>query len=102
MEEDNQSQVQKEALEESLNRGQAFEETIRTKGWEFIKTYYQNKVQTFATSLLIDEKRPISEFEMERQELIGIRKLLGFVESDIQTLRNKIENDKKARTVAKK
>jgi hypothetical protein len=101
MEEDNQSKAQKEALEGSLSRGQAFEELTRTKGWEYIKSWYQAKVQYFATSLLIESK-PIAEFEAERRELMGIRNLLGFIENDIKTLRDKIENDKKAKSVTSK
>ena len=92
-----QSQAQQEALEESLSRGQAFEETVRTKGWEYIKKYYQAKIQNFASSLLVEDTSPIAEFEDERRELIGLRKLLGMVENDIKILNDKIENDKKAR-----
>jgi hypothetical protein len=94
--------MQKEALEESLSRGQAFEELIRTKGWEYIKAYYQAKIQNFATSLLIKGDKKIEEFEGERQELIGLRKIFGFVDNDLKTLKDKIENDKKTGTVTKK
>jgi hypothetical protein len=100
--EDNQSQAQQEALAESLSRGEAFEETVRTKGWEYIKSYFQTKFQLFATSLLIEDKKGIEEFEKERRELIGIRKLFGLVDGDIKTLEDKLENDKKTRPVTKK
>jgi len=96
-----QSQAQQEALEETLSRGQAFEETVRTKGWEYIRKYYQSRIQQFATSLLIEGEKPIAEFEDERRELIGLRKLLGMVENDMQVLHDKIENDKKVRRPTK-
>ena len=89
-------------MEASLERGQAFEELIKTKGWESIKAWYQAKIQQFASSLLINEKKDILEFERERRELMGLRKLLGFVENDIKTLHDKIENDKKAKRPAEK
>lgn len=89
-------------MEESLSRGQAFEELIRTKGWEYIKKYYQTKIQFFASSLLVEDSKPIAEFEDERRELIGLRKLLGMVENDIEILRKKAENDDKAKRSTKK
>jgi hypothetical protein len=86
---------QQEALEESLLRGASFEELIRTKGWEYVKAWYQKKIQLLASSLLLEDKKSIEEFEAERRELIGIRKLLGIIENDIQTLR-KHEEDKRS------
>jgi hypothetical protein len=94
-----QSKALKQALEDSLSRGQAFEETIRTKGWELIQKYYQAKIQQFASSLLIEGSKPISDFESERRELIGLRKLLGMVDNDIKTLHD--EHDKKVRGTPK-
>jgi hypothetical protein len=99
---DNQtSQAQQEALEESLAQGQAFEELIRTTGWEYIKKYYQTKIQQFATSLLIEGNKSIVEFENARRELIGIRNLMGMVESALQILHDQIEHDKKAKRPTK-
>lgn len=86
-------------MEDSLSRGQAFEETIRTKGWEYIRKYYQAKVQQFASALLIEGDKGIAEFEAERRELIGLRKLLGMVENDIEILHKQNE---KARRPTKK
>lgn len=89
-------------MKDSLLRGEAFEELIRTKGWEYVKSYYQAKVQQFATSLLIEEKKAIGEFEYERRELIGLRKLIGLIENDIKILRDSVENAKKAKRSTKK
>jgi hypothetical protein len=60
---------------------------IRTKGWEYVKTWYQTKVQKLATDLLLNEKEEIAKFEPDRRELIGLRKLLGMIENDLQILR---------------
>jgi len=93
------SEEQKQALSESLTRGSAFEEMVRSQGWGFIKAYYQAKIQRFATSLLLEENKPISDFEAERRELIGLRKLIGLIDNDIKAL----ENDRqKNKPVAKK
>ena len=102
MKDKTQSEEQKQALEDSLARGESFEELIRTKGWEYVKAYYQAKVQQFATSLLIEEKKSISEFENERRELIGLRKLIGLIENDIKILRDSIEDANKAKGSTKK
>jgi len=61
-------------------------------------------VQHFASAILIQDAKAISEFENERRELIGIRKMLGLIENDIETLRKSVEkenNEKKARGTAK-
>jgi len=87
-----------------LERGEAFEELIRTRGWGFIKAWYQNKVQAFATALLLKDKESIATFEDDRRELIGLRKIMGMIDNDIQVLHDKIEKDKneEAQRLAKK
>lgn len=70
-----------------MDRGQAFEELIRTKGWGYVKAWYQAKIQKFATSILIGDNKPIQEFEDERRELMGLRKLLGMIENDMDVAR---------------
>jgi len=77
-----------------LERGEAFEELIRTRGWAFIKSWYQNKIQRFGTLLLLSDKEKIETFEEERRELIGLRKIMGMIDNDIQVLHDKIEKDK--------
>jgi hypothetical protein len=90
----NQAEIQQKELEETLSRGQAFEELIRTKGWEYVKAWYQNKVQYLASALLLEDERPTIEFESVRRELIGVRKLLGFIENDIKALHDDIDAQK--------
>lgn len=79
------SEAQKAYQDEQLKRGAAFEELIRTKGWEYVKAFYQNKMQALANNLMLSAD-PITKFEGERQELVGIRKLLAFIDSDIKAL----------------
>ena len=77
-----------------MDRGQSFELLIRTKGWKYIKDFYQAKIQQFATSLLTSENKKIEEFESDRRELIGLRKLLGMIENDIEIARKQNEKSK--------
>lgn len=80
-----------QARNETLGQAVAFEELIRVKGWEYVKAYYQTRVQSFATRLLVSDS-DIAEFEAERQQLIGIKKLLGFIDGAIQLLEHERKN----------
>lgn len=80
-----------------MERGEAFEELIRTRGWGYIKAWYQNRIQQLASALLLDDKKDISTFENDRRELIGLRKIIGMIDNDIQVLHEKIEKDKYAK-----
>lgn len=73
-------------MAQSLQRGEAFEVLIKEKGWEYIKSYFQSKIQAFANSLLVEDNKQISDFENERREIIGLKKLLGFIDNDIKIL----------------
>jgi hypothetical protein len=88
------SEDQQKAFQETLDKGSAFEELIRTRGWGFIKGWYQAKIQMFATNLLLKEKNPISDFEEERRELIGLRHLMGMIENDIEVARKEYAKPK--------
>jgi len=77
---------------DSLVRGEAFRSLIRSEGWKFIKAYFENKVQAMATALLVEDK-PIAEYEGLRHELIGLRKLIGFIDNDIKTLEDEAKKD---------
>lgn len=92
------SDAQQQYLNETLERAGSFEELIRVKGWEHVLTYYQNKVQQLTTSMLTSEK-PLSEFEAERREIMGIRNLINHINSDLKVLED--ERAKRADISAK-
>jgi hypothetical protein len=79
------TQAQKEALKETLERAGAFEEMATTKGWQYVVAYYQNQIALFMNEIMGSDK-PIEEFEEKRHELMGLKKLLGQIDSAIQTL----------------
>jgi len=89
------SKEAKQSLNESKARGEVFQLMIRSKGWEFVKAFYTNRVQSFASGLLMQDKKPIADFEDERRELIGIRKLLGYIDNDIKNLEGETKNEEK-------
>lgn len=74
-----------QARRETLEQAVAFEELVRTKGWDFVKAYYQTKVQGLATMILTSDK-PMEEFESERQQVIGLRNLIGFIDDALNFL----------------
>lgn len=96
-----QQEEQRLALEESLKRAVAFESMIKSEGWEYVKRWYQNKIQHFASALLIQDKKEFSEFESERRELIGIRKLMGIIDNDLKTLHDQEKMNEKDTKSAK-
>ena len=83
------SKEAKQSLNESKARGEAFDMMIRSKGWEYVQAYYQNRIQSLANGLLMQADKPIADFENERRELIGLRKLLGTIDNDIENLKKK-------------
>lgn len=88
------TQAQQEALKETLERGGAFEEMATTKGWQYVVAYYQNQIALFITEIMGSDK-PIEEFEEKRHELMGLKKLLGQIDSAIQTLNTNREQEAK-------
>lgn len=79
------TQAQQEALKETLERAGAFEEMATTKGWQYVMAYYQNQIALFMNEIMGSDK-PIGTFEEKRHELMGLKKLLGQIDSAIQTL----------------
>ncbi len=81
------SESQQQSLNEACGRGVAFEEMIRTKGWEWVLAFYQAQIQSLANDLILSND-DISTFEGRRNEIKGLRKLIENINSDIQTLTN--------------
>lgn len=67
---------------------------MKSRGWEWVKKYFQARVQGLANGLLLEDKKPITDFDNERRELIGLRKLIGSIDSDIKTVENDRQKNK--------
>lgn len=95
MENNNQQQERDRSLNETLERAGAFEELIRTKGFEWLQAYYQTRIQAFTSNVLLSDQT-IAEFENERQRLIGMGELFNAVKNDLDELdRYRKEQDEK-------
>ena len=87
---DTESEVEKrrkEALDEALERGTAFNELTHHRGWALVSTYIQNRIQTFATRAIKDGFKSMEEYQLERGEVNGLRKLLAEVNSSVELLK---------------
>jgi hypothetical protein len=80
-------------LQQVLERAVAFEEIQNSKGFQLIKSYYENKIQALTNGLLLSDK-PIGEFETERTKLRGIQELFAHITNDIETLYNERQKEK--------
>lgn len=78
-----------------LERAGAFEQIVKSTGWKYLKVYFENQIQTFVTDILSDNKNKIEDYESSRQQLIGIKKLMGEVTSHLESL-NRFREDEKA------
>jgi hypothetical protein len=84
---DNQlSEDQKRYLDDTLKRGDAFEQMLNSKGWEYVKSYYQGRVVELTNILVTRPDISTEKLEPARFELIGLQKLLAYIEGDIKTL----------------
>lgn len=90
----NLSPEQEQAKLEQLKRATAFEEMIRSNGWKLVQGYYQNRVIALTNGILTASDRAITDFEAERRELVGIKKLFSHIDSDIQALENDRQTDR--------
>lgn len=80
---------------EMLERAGAFEQMVKSTGWKHLQIYFENQIQTFVTDILNENKNKIEEYESSRQQLIGIKKLIGEVTSHLESL-NRFREDEKA------
>lgn len=81
----NQPQLE-EARRESLERAGALEQMTTTKGWEYVKAFIQNKIQTFANESIIKGYETLEEFNFHRGEVNGLRELIGEIDHSLQEL----------------
>lgn len=89
------SSEQKSYLDQSLEHGIAFEQMVRSKGWEFVLQYITAKVQGLTSEMLTSDA-PIETFEANRLKVAGMRELLTFVESQIKVLEDSRANAKES------
>lgn len=84
--EEQQEKARQEALDESLKRASAFEAMMGTDGWKLVEAFYQNEIKAFTNSALSEGKN-LENLDDERNQLIGIRKLFGYIQGDLDVLK---------------
>lgn len=77
------AEQQKAYLEEAVEEGSVLEDMVKHKGWKMILSNYQNQLKTFVNDLMLSDK-PIVEFELKRQELKGLQKMIVSIDNSIK------------------
>lgn len=87
---------QNEYLKQAMEEGSIFEDFAKHKGWAMVLNNYQNDLRLFINELMLSDK-PITEFENKRNELKGIRKLVGRVDNAIKVVLEEREKQANAK-----
>lgn len=74
--------------------GSEYEIMVKSKGWEFAKTWYQTQLASFVNSVMGDDTKSIGEFERARQQLMGFKRFLSHVEGAIKILEDERKTNK--------
>ncbi len=82
------SKEQQDEYNEHMMRGVAFEEIANSKGFEYIKAYYQSQLKNFVNDVFNKESESLEKFEGQRKEILGLKKLITRIDSDIQFLQD--------------
>lgn len=73
---------------ERMERGQAFEEMIRSKGWEIVQAYILNSTRDFANKVILSGFSSIEELNFERGKIVGMKQILTEIEASLKAFRN--------------
>lgn len=88
---------QEESRKESVERAQAFEGLMMHPGFKYQKAYYENRLKAFVNDLFNKVDKPISDFEGERRELIGLKKLFSEITFEVDQARNERKTNRTAK-----
>lgn len=86
MEQQELNEEQKKAKQEAMTRAIAFESLTHNEGFSYLKAYFDNKLKAFVNELFNKEDRPISDFEGERRELLGLKRMFGEIDFELNRL----------------
>lgn len=84
------NEMREQALNDTMQRGVAFEELMTTKGWEFLKAYYENKVRVFGNKS-VNGFDNWDTYQVERGKVQGLREMFSEITSTLETLRKERE-----------
>jgi len=77
------AEQQAKYLKEAVEEGSVLEDMVKHKGWKMILSNYQNQLKTFVNDLMLSDK-PIADFELKRQELKGLQKMIVSIDNSIK------------------
>ena len=77
------AEQQAKYLEDAIETGSVLEDMVKHKGWKMILNNYQNELRAFINDLMLNDK-PITEYELKRQELKGLQKLITNIDNSIK------------------
>ena len=80
-------------IREQLERAGAFEELVRTRGWQFVVARYKNDLAGFINEMMSSDE-PISSFENRRQSLKALKRVLAEIDNDLLSLQKYREDAK--------
>ena len=86
-------------LDEKLKAAGRMEILTNQEGWQDVLNYYEAQIKVFANDLLLSDK-PTAEYDQVRQQIKGMRKIIGFVDEHLQILR-KFREDEQTRRPTK-
>lgn len=75
-----------EYLTQKLETAGALEQMVATKGWEYLRSYIESKIQLFATEAITQGFKSMDEFNLKRGEVYGLRNLIGEIDDHFQAL----------------
>lgn len=94
MEESKLTPEQEKAKQEMLERASALQQLQHADGFKYLKAYYENKIKSFVSDMFNQEGKAIAEFEAERREIMGLKRMFGEIDWALTELEKERENAK--------
>jgi hypothetical protein len=82
-------------LDEALKEADRYEILSSQEGWQSLLVFFETKVKGFVNEMLTNDTKKIEEFEAERRELAGMRKMIGKVSESVAFLNEYRRNQSK-------
>lgn len=94
MQEDKQelSEEQKQSKREAQESAEILAGFITTPAFALQKDYLENKIKAFVNEIFTQEDEPLDKFEGQRKEIMGLRRMFGEIEFQVNQLINDKQN----------
>lgn len=96
MNEDKAKEIREVALKESMQKGVAYEEMVRSKGWEMVKAYIEGQIRSFANEAIVTGFKNMDDYSFKRGIVTGMRQVLGEIQSSLKVLEDERTKDTKS------